>query len=228
MLGLKKYARNIYFRIPSSMILMFHHIGVDEKEQISSCILSRDNFEKVCKSYAGIIKNVDDCLKKNNYISFTFDDGFADLYSIAYPIMKQYKIPFTLFIIEDFIGRPGYMTMDQIKELSSDPLVEIGSHGVSHKNLTTLTEEEIVDEIRGTKKRIENILGKRINKFAYSHGQYNDVCLNYVKVYDTAFAADSKPINIITRRRRYYYPRINMTDTTIKVYKKYLDRLLLK
>ena len=226
--SIKKIAKDLYFQISSSMILMLHHVGVNDDEKISSCVLSKEHFESICMNFSGITRNVDDCLRMNNIISFSFDDGFSDLYNIAYPIMMQYHIPFTMFIIEDFIGKPGYMTKEQIKELSLNPLVEIGSHGYSHKNLTELSKEEILDEIQGTKKRLEDAFGVEITKFAYSHGQYNDTCLKFVKSYETAYAADSKPINFITRKRHYSYPRINMTDATYEVYKHYIDNLLRK
>ena len=208
------------------MILMFHHIGVEENERISSCVLSKDNFECICKNYNSIVRGVDETLRKNNCLSYTFDDGFADLYNIAYPIMMQYHIPFTVFIIEDFIGKPGYINKAQITELASNPLVEIGSHGYSHKNLTGLSNEEISDEILGTKIRLEDVFNIKIKKFAYSHGQYNPACLACVKSYDTAYAADSKPINFLTRKRRYTYPRINMTDATFDGIKPYMNNLL--
>lgn len=224
--SIRRTIEELFFRLPSSMILMFHHIGVDEKERISSCALSKEKFEAICRNYSGMVKGVDESLRKNNCISFTFDDGFTDLYSVAYPIMKMYQIPFTVFIIEEFIGKSGYMTLEQIKELVANPLVEIGSHGYSHKNLTELYEEEIVDEILGTKERLESLFQTKIDKFAYSHGQYNVACLSCVKSYDTAYAADSKPINFITRKRRYTYPRVNMTDSTFDDVIPYIDNLL--
>ena len=223
---IKNLAKDLYFRLPSSMILMFHHVGVNDDTIISSCVLSKEKFESICKSYYCITKEVDDCLKKNNIISFTFDDGFTDLYNIAYPIMMQYNIPFTVFVIEDFIGKPGYMNKEQIRELTLNPLVEIGSHGYSHKILTGMRKEEIGDEIQGTKKRLEDTFGVEIKKFAYSHGQYNDSCMEFVKSYETAYAADSKPINFITRKRHYAYPRINMTNDTFEGYIKHMNNFL--
>lgn len=223
---IKQIIKDCIYKIPSSAILMFHHIGVEAQNAISSCVLSKDNFERLCESYARVSGTVDESIHDNYILSFTFDDGFSDLYETAYPIMSKFGIPFTAFIVESFIGSPGYLTLEQIKEMSLNPNVEIGSHGFSHKRLTELSDYEIANEIVGTKHRLEQLIEKPIKKFAYSHGQFDKRCNSYVSVYDTAYAADSLPLNCFTRKRRYSYPRLNVTDDTFSDFVSYFDRLV--
>lgn len=223
----KRLLKSFFLRIPSSSILMFHHVGVTESERISSCNLSKDVFESICKNFSNISRSVDDVLIHNGYVAFTFDDGFEDFYYNAFPILQQYRIPFVLFVVEDFIGEKGYLSKSQLKTILDSSLCEIGSHGKTHKILSKLTAEELVDEIVQSRINIESLLGCKINKMAYSHGNADARCLNMVQVYDTAYCAHSMPLNFITRLSKYKYPRLNMTDKTyaehVRFVKKYIE-----
>lgn len=223
---MKKLVKRLFFRLPSSSILMFHHIGVDEKKKISSCVLSYDLFYEICNKYYMICSTVESTLHTNNRISFTFDDAFEDFYYNAFPVLKKFNIPFVLFVIEDFIGCEGYLSVEQLKEISESPLCEIGSHGKTHQLLSQLPDDELVLEIKQTKCRLADLLGVKIEKFAYSHGNADKRCLNMVRVYKNAFFADSLPLNFLTRLNRFKYPRLNITDATLEKFVNLLNRYL--
>lgn len=224
--AIKRLLKSAFFRIPSSSILMFHHIGVPESERISSCNLSADVFESICKNFSQKAKSVNDVLHQNKYIAFTFDDGFEDFYNNAFPILQKYQIPFVLFVVEDFIGKKGYLSKSQLNTIIDSPLCEIGSHGKTHKILSKLSTEELVDEIIQSRVNIESMLHCKINKMAYSHGNADSRCLNMVRVYDTAYYANSMPINFITRLSKYKYPRLNITDVTYAEHIQYIKKYL--
>jgi len=80
---------------------------------------------------------------KTSYVCFSFDDGRIDNYTIAYPILKKYHLPATFNVTTGYVegkfpkNRLTYakpMTIDMVKELSHDPMVEIAGHGYWHKN----------------------------------------------------------------------------------------------
>ena len=69
-------------------------------------------------------------------IIITFDDGYLDTYTKAFPILQKYKLKATVFIIANWMDGDRYMSPEQIKELDSSKIFEIGSHTLSHSFLS--------------------------------------------------------------------------------------------
>ncbi len=110
-------------------------------------------------------------------IAVTFDDGYRDNYTCVFPIIKKYRIPITLFVITNEIGRPqgDRVTWDEIKEMRASGLVDIGSHTLNHPVLTKVTDEAVLhNEIFESKRVLENQLGRgSISLFCYPEGRFN-------------------------------------------------------
>ncbi|MCU4173888.1 polysaccharide deacetylase family protein [Carboxylicivirga sp. N1Y90] len=66
------------------------------------------------------------------------------------------------------------MSWDQVKELSEHPLATIGAHTVNHLALRQLDEKEVVEEIKGSIKRLEEVIGDSVSYFAYPYGTKNE------------------------------------------------------
>ena len=108
-------------------------------------------------------------------IIITFDDGYADIYKNVYPILQKYNIKVTLFAITDYINLyPNYLTWAQARELQSSGLVDIESHTLSHFNLidARLSNNELWNQIYGSKQAIEWYLKKPVKFIAYPGGLY--------------------------------------------------------
>ncbi len=116
-------------------------------------------------------------------VIITFDDGYLDMYTIAYPIMKARNIKSNMFIITDWLDGSVYMNPSMVKELSDSGLVEIGSHTVSHVHLNTLSYEEQEYQLKTSKEYLENLIGKEVNTIAYPYGQRNIDTLNIARNY---------------------------------------------
>ena len=80
-------------------------------------------------------------------ILITIDDGFKSFYKEAWPYLKSNKIPFILFVSTEPVGRSGYMTWDEIKEIDDSDIGYIGHHSHTHKYLVNMTEEDFIKDI---------------------------------------------------------------------------------
>lgn len=102
-----------------------------------------------------------------------FDDGFADNYTNAFPILKQHGFPATVFLISDSVGTPGFVTWDQAREMDAHGF-RVGAHTRHHAYLPGVSPEQVKDEIIGSKRIIEENLGHRIEHFAYPSGGFTN------------------------------------------------------
>lgn len=115
-------------------------------------------------------------------ILLTFDDGSETIYSTAQPIMQRYGFTGVSYLVHNYIGIPRYMNVDQIRALYASGW-EIGSHGLSHADLTTRPERQS-DEIVESRRRLQALLGIPVLSFAYPFGAYDSDSLHFVHAAD--------------------------------------------
>jgi peptidoglycan/xylan/chitin deacetylase (PgdA/CDA1 family) len=111
----------------------------------------------------------------------TFDDGYRDFYTDAYPLLKKYKIKSTLYMISGYIGRNDFLTQKQLREIAASGLVEIGSHTVSHISLAKATPAQSRLQIFESKRALETQIGTPVATFAYPFGAYTSQSALLVK-----------------------------------------------
>ena len=212
---IKKIGKKAVCALPSSYVLMFHHVTSSPKIKCSGCMLDTDKFYEIVNMLASF-KSLESVLhsprKKNAAV--TFDDGLADLYTIAYPFLTKMNIPFTAFIVTEFLDKPGYITTEQLIEMSRNPLVTIGSHGLSHEIFTNMDNTTKIKELSESKKKLEAIIHKDVSVFAYSHGRYDKDTLRYTRQnYKYAMSVNGFPLNFITNNKMLI-PRLNIENIT--------------
>lgn len=117
----------------------------------------------------------------NNKIVLTFDDGYEDFYTDAFPLLKKYKDKATIYIVYDFIGKRGFLNETEIKKLIASGLVEVGSHTLDHAYLKSASQEIAKEQILESKSLLEKRFGITVNTFAYPFGAYNDYDVKLVK-----------------------------------------------
>ncbi len=167
-------------------ILMYHYVGAVPQNQKNNLVrqdltvplsyfeeqLSWLSNEHFVTTTLDSVARLTAYKSGKKYAVLSFDDGYDDAYTNVFPLLKKHKFIGSFAIITDFVGRDGYMTWAQIREMS-DAGMEIVSHSVSHKEMTLLSPKTLQYEIRQSKKILEKMLGKTINVFIYPSGFFN-------------------------------------------------------
>ena len=177
------------------LILMYHMISEPEtaEEVKYACSperfdnhmrqLKRNGFNPVSlaqiEQYLLLNKDLPD-----NAVAITLDDGFANNYTHAFPILAKHSIPATIFLASGCLGstnhwmtQQGFPTRkmldwQQIQEMDKHNIT-FGAHTISHPKLPELDITLADYEISASKKAIEENLGKACNHFAYPYGLFN-------------------------------------------------------
>jgi len=121
---------------------------------------------------------------KSNLIALTFDDGYQDIYTYAFPVLRNYNIPATIFLIANVIGcdnswdvnlggiRYRHLDSDEIKELLQNGW-EMGSHGLSHHLLVGMPSSQMQAELQTSKEIIESRFNTKVRFFCAPFGKLN-------------------------------------------------------
>ena len=121
--------------------------------------------------------------KKQRKILLTIDDGFLSFYENAWPILKEKKIPFILFVSTREVGSFNYMNWDQIKKISKEDFVEIGNHSHTHGYLVDENNEIIINDIQKSIDIFKEKLGKNSIFFSYPFGEYSEEFKDIIKTF---------------------------------------------
>jgi peptidoglycan/xylan/chitin deacetylase (PgdA/CDA1 family) len=104
-------------------------------------------------------------------ILITFDDGYADNFEQAYPILQEYGLEATVFVVSDYIDSPGYLSAEQMRQMADS--VSFQSHTASHRALPELPPEELARELTDSQEKLADITGQMVDVLAYPEGEHN-------------------------------------------------------
>jgi len=156
------------------------------------------------------IENFDKA-KKQKKILITIDDGFMSFYKNAWPFLKKNKIPFILFVSTEPVGKNGYMTWEQIKEVEKENFAAIGHHSHSHEYLIDKSNSEFISDIEIANKLFLENIGYVPNIFSYPFGEYSEFMRNYIsKNFDLAFGQHSGVID--SNKEKFELPRFPINE----------------
>jgi len=188
-------------------VLMYHRIRNDGRD--SDISVSTRNFQKQMQylkqnlnvvSLNTLVNNI----RKGAYIpadrlAITFDDGYKDNFLNAYPVLKKYKLPATIFLISQFVGDSEDMLNTSEITIMKKDNIDFGSHTATHKILAEADLETVSRELIDSKKDIEYILKEKVDFFAYPKGKrehFNNHIKEQVKKvgYRAAFVTENGEI----------------------------------
>ncbi len=144
------------------------HLNIIENSKIN--FINPKNFENDLRNK-----------KIQRKILLTIDDGFSSFYENAWPVLKERKIPFILFVSTREVGSYNYMTWDQIREISREDFVEIGNHSHTHEYLVDEDREFIKKDIEKSISIFKKELGENSIFFSYPFGEYSNEFKKIIK-----------------------------------------------
>lgn len=203
-----------------ALILPFHKKNFDS--QIAYLIR---NFNIV-----SIDKILDECRYRtqleDDTIAITFDDGYKDNYTHAYPILKKYNAPFTIFVSTGYIDTTNMLTKEEIAAMHKDKIT-FGGHTVTHKVLSGLNREAATAEISGSKSALEQILKENVKYFAYPYGKkgrdFTNETMQIVKECGFTAAFSTKNGCIDSNGNYFALNRIGIRNVPLFVFKSRLS-----
>ncbi|MDD5078585.1 MAG: polysaccharide deacetylase family protein [Candidatus Omnitrophica bacterium] len=168
-------------------ILMYHEIGYGE----GSFYVSPENFNRqmeYIKKHGYKVITLDELAEriknnkgfKRNEVVITFDDGYKNNFEYAYPVLKEFKFPATIFIITDFVGKAPssdkdkqFLSWEEIRQMSKGQ-ISAGSHTKSHFYLGGVVDDRaVLEELIGSKKAIERETGLPADYLCYPSGGFS-------------------------------------------------------
>ena len=160
------------------------------------------------KDFENELKN----LKLQRKILLTIDDGFLSFYENAWPILKEKKIPFILFVSTREVGAFNYMSWDQIREISKENFVEIGNHSHTHEYLADEKNDIIRKDIKKSIDIFEKELGKNSDFFSYPFGEYSNDFKKIIKNFGFKYAFGQHSGVIDETKDFYEFPRYPINE----------------
>ena len=134
----------------------------------------------------------------------TFDDGYADVYRNAFPLLRERALAFTLYLTTAPIetgeplrndGRAEPLTWDQVADMAEHGRVTIGAHTHTHPDLRSIDEAEVAEEVTVSNRLIEERLGVEPRHFTYPWGYWSPQADRVVRsAYETATLGSGKPV----------------------------------
>ncbi|MBM7661646.1 peptidoglycan/xylan/chitin deacetylase (PgdA/CDA1 family) [Bacillus mesophilus] len=197
------------------VILMYHRVNDHVQKELSVPVknfkwqtnyLRKKRYNVI--SMDELVHRLETNTLSGKYVVITFDDGYADFYENAFPVLKEHHLPCIHYLATGFIDTDKVywwdedleenqlMTWKQVEELNKEEIMSFGAHTVNHPDLDTIPEREMEEELIGGKTILEDRLKKAVIHFAYPRGRADERSIELVKrIYKTgALIFNGQPI----------------------------------
>jgi peptidoglycan/xylan/chitin deacetylase (PgdA/CDA1 family) len=178
-------------------ILMYHHVqplAEATKLGYAPLTVDKDVFERqlaylIEQRYTTItLDSLVEALQNHKKIPersivLTFDDGYFDMYTYVFPLLKQYNLTGNFMISTGLLGNTDYMKWSQVKEMSNDSHVSLYNHTWSHNAVGQSDKERIDFELEMSTQDFVNNIGHMSTVFAYPYGSYSNLAIKELKAH---------------------------------------------
>ena len=205
----------------SAIILMYHRFGEDtfpstniRLEQFEAHIAELKSGRYTVLPVPDIVAAIREGRElPDRTVGITIDDGYASIYTEAFPRLREAGFPFTVFVSTDPIDRKfgGFMTWDQIREMQANGAT-IGAHTASHLHMPAKSMDRNREDMMRANERMKAELGAVPGLFAYPFGEASDEISELVRElgHGTAFGQHSAPLQKASDP--YYLPRFALNE----------------
>jgi peptidoglycan/xylan/chitin deacetylase (PgdA/CDA1 family) len=223
-------------------VLLYHHVGPPRRGTHESLTTSPEAFERHVRwlaenGYTTVAPS--QCVAwirggaaiPERALMITFDDGYADLATYAFPMLQRHAMSATTFVVTALMGRSnawdgnhdGHVLMkaSQVREWASAGFA-FGAHGRTHADLTSLGAEALRTEVVGSRDELAAVLGAGVDAFAYPYGFYDDAAVATVSsAFSIAFTVDEglndPGTDLLRMRRTMVLPNDALADVALRV-----------
>jgi len=181
-------------RVQTVPILCYHRFGTTNSKMVMSPTRFASQLDWLAKNGYRVVRldELPDFLAgrrplPQKSVVITIDDGYESVHRFAYPLLKQYGFPATVFVYTDFIGAGDALRWPQLQEMVASGLIDIQSHSKSHRNLIERapgeTDERYRSNLAAEMQVPKDILQRRleghpVNAIAYPYGDANSVVVD--------------------------------------------------
>jgi len=204
-----------------AVILMYHSIA-DRPGHFNSvppAVFKRQMGYLKAKRYPVVslktlAKRLADMETPGGAVAITFDDGYENNYTDAFPVLKEHGFPATIFVATDRIGSPERLTREQLREMESSGLVDVEPHSKTHPRLAEADDALAREEMRGSKETVENMLGKSADFFAYPYGSFSERTLQIARERGFRAAVTVREGTVAPGEDLFRLPRVSIDAST--------------
>jgi peptidoglycan/xylan/chitin deacetylase (PgdA/CDA1 family) len=143
-------------------------------------------------------------------VVLTFDDGYRDMYTAAFPILRAHHFKGVAYIVSGFVNSPNNVTAEQVLEMDANG-IEIGVHTVSHADLTRISAGDLHREVFDSKAWLEGLLGHPVHDFCYPSGRFNAGVIAVVQAAGFDSATTTEPGNVHSAGDRFTWTRVRVS-----------------
>lgn len=192
----------INFLFPTAIILTYHRVAKIDNDPYQLAVSPENFFEQLkylkqnyqIISLEQLVTEIKNKTLKRKMLVITFDDGYADNFYDALPILEKLNIAATIFVSSNNLdGQSFYwdknnfndynrpLTIEELKKLSNSNLISIGGHTLSHQHIPNLDKDQKAREIIEDKNKLKAICEKEITLFSFPFGEFDQESLKVVK-----------------------------------------------
>lgn len=179
---------------PGPRVLIYHQVGTDHGHQME---VDEAHFTRhlTWLERERELVDLDTAVSRweepgsDRFVVITFDDGYRDVYTTAFPLLRARGLPFVLYVSTALVdGSPGDgefsgdpLSWDQVAEMVGTGLVTVGAHTHSHPDMRGISASQVAEELQKSDGIIENRVGVRPRHFAYPYGFWSETADGLVR-----------------------------------------------
>ena len=209
-------------------VMMYHSVRDPASVRDHTSDITVSEFRRHIRYFDRAFEIVDlaaiqDPAPSRKQIALTFDDGYRDFYTNVLPVLHEFDVPATVFVITGFLDNANpreqvmntghlfdTLTSDQVRELADDPLVTVGNHTRTHHDVGSHDRRDIIEsEVLGAKRDLETRFGIEPDRFCYPNGGYNETSVDVVGSSHAVATMDESMRPLVGNEHPALIPRVD-------------------